>query len=496
LKNRDPRQIFSAANRVFGDDRFMTRFISSPAASADDVLARFAAAVRRTLFFKSAVTWLSVWLFAWGAAVLTMRATGFGAPYALSIAALGGLGCVIAAAYDARRRRPSLGALRAVIDSESGAGGLVMAADAADIGDWRERTPRLTAPRVVWRGGRPGGLLALALAFFLTSAFVPVRTAPFAAERKLEIAQDVARLDAQVDALRNEGALEPEKAESLRERLNRLNEDASGRDPAKTLEELDQIADSVKRAAERMAESQTRAAERLAQTQALAQALAADAETFDAKRTAEAMETLAALMESNVRERAALAKRLSPELRAALASGALNRERLQELASALAKESGDIGKSLQRLHKAGLIDGKTLRAGERAGKKADGDGLADFLAKNGSTLSVKEGLERWGSGGVSRGRGDAPLSWNDEPPDMRAKFQEKTLPPAVASALRESQALGVSQAAPQSEGTAPARAGALAGAAAGGGSAATHAILPKHRTAVRKYFERTAAPSP
>jgi hypothetical protein len=48
---------------------------------------------------------------------------------------------------------------------------------------------------------------------------------------------------------------------------------------------------------------------------------------------------------------------------------------------------------------------------------------------------------------------------------------------------------------PGKPGVGPAQSGALGGAAAGGGSANAGVVLPRHRGAVGRYFERPASPA-
>jgi hypothetical protein len=67
------------------------------------------------------------------------------------------------------------------------------------------------------------------------------------------------------------------------------------------------------------------------------------------------------------------------------------------------------------------------------------------------------------------------------------------LPPSARAALKESERVGVSSAEPQRDPKAgPPQTGSLGNAAAGGGSANSATVLPQHKAAVGRYFERTA----
>jgi hypothetical protein len=98
-----------------------------------------------------------------------------------------------------------------------------------------------------------------------------------------------------------------------------------------------------------------------------------------------------------------------------------------------------------------------------------------------------------GRGGVNEGPGAAQLQFGEKSSEEGFKFREEALPPSDLAALKESQSAGVSTTAPQKDksGGTP-QAGALAGAAAGGGSANAAGVLPQHRAAVGKYFDRPA----
>jgi hypothetical protein len=104
-------------------------------------------------------------------------------------------------------------------------------------------------------------------------------------------------------------------------------------------------------------------------------------------------------------------------------------------------------------------------------------------------MTVTEMMNSWGRGGVDRGRGDAPMTWTDRSSERGAKFKEQVLPSSL-SGLKDSELVGRSTGAPGIEKNGPQQAGALKGAAAGGGSAFTQTVLPRHRGAVNRYFQR------
>lgn len=82
------------------------------------------------------------------------------------------------------------------------------------------------------------------------------------------------------------------------------------------------------------------------------------------------------------------------------------------------------------------------------------------------------------------------MTWTDGTNEKDAKFKEKVLPPSAVAGLDDSQLVGLSASAPTADTSGVAAHGALNNAATGGGSAYTQTILPRHKGAVKRYFER------
>ena len=103
---------------------------------------------------------------------------------------------------------------------------------------------------------------------------------------------------------------------------------------------------------------------------------------------------------------------------------------------------------------------------------------------------VAGGKQEPGAGGISRGRGDAPMTWQDQTQTGGEKFKPVVIPPGGMDPS-ESQVTGISKTDPSSqEPGGPSESGALTNSKAGGGSGVTRRLLPKHRQAVSRYFER------
>jgi hypothetical protein len=87
------------------------------------------------------------------------------------------------------------------------------------------------------------------------------------------------------------------------------------------------------------------------------------------------------------------------------------------------------------------------------------------------------------------------MAWKDPTSDDGFKFKEEALPPSAVQALKDSIKIGtVGRSRPgPGPGTNPdgsASTGALDGAKTGDGSANTQVVLPRHRQAVERYFDR------
>lgn len=116
-------------------------------------------------------------------------------------------------------------------------------------------------------------------------------------------------------------------------------------------------------------------------------------------------------------------------------------------------------------------------AGSQAGQSAG----ASANAENG----------RPGSGGVTRGRGDAAISYGEQTSEEGFGFKEQVLPFSQLQTMRDSMLMGLSLGQPIEDlGRTPGAGGALKGNTSGGGEAAKHKVLPRHRSAVERYFSR------
>jgi hypothetical protein len=446
------------------------------------------------LVLRNALTALTIWAFLAGVAVLALRSLGVPA-----LPLLWGLTtlpiALVPAVVLAWRRLPNRAAVRAVLDHHSLCGGLLMAGAEVELGGWQKVLPGINLPRVQWRSTRAWSLLAGGVAFVMLGMLLPQGFAEMGSGPGLNIDKQKAKLEKQIDVLKEEAILEPRKAEDLKSKLDQLRREALGKEPVKTLDALDHLKDAVSKTAKEAAESTARKNETLGRGETLAEAMKKRSDQMSPKVSAEGMKELAKLMRKAAAENALVMHGLEmdEELKEALNATKLTPEQLEKLKGLLKDAKGDLANRLAKLCKADLIDAKDLELGEQAGE-CDSEGLMAYLKSEGASdeLGEEVGGDEGGRGGVTRGPGAAAMLWKDPTTEDGFKFKEEALPAAKLQALKDSKTSGLSAGAPQkgSEGG-PADSGALTGSATGGGSASTQVVLPRHRGAVERYFERS-----
>jgi hypothetical protein len=237
------------------------------------------------------------------------------------------------------------------------------------------------------------------------------------------------------------------------------------------------------------AQKLAKGAEDLGKSKSLAEALAEGNSGLDGRLATEAMKELSRMAEAAAAASAGMGEILNQNLLEGLEAGSLSSAQLKELAAALGKRRDDIARRIRKLYDAKLIDLVSLKKCEGACKDG-GEGLAAFLVENGENISVEEMMQVWANGAVTRGRADAPMTWTEGSNEQGAKFKEQTITPSAIAGFNDSQLVGRSVGAPVVEKGKSSQAGALSSASSGGGSAVTRPILPRHKGAVKRYFNR------
>ncbi len=400
-----------------------------------------------------------------------------------------GAACVAAAV--ALRSAPSVETCLAALDAASGAGGLFLSGMLPGAESWR--TPVAVQPQLVWRGQRLAGGVALAAVFCLAVVALPRTIFVRAHEERLAIASLIEQTGASVAQLEEARLLPPQAAAALSNELARLDRTGDASDPARVLEALDHIAAEIQRTAQEKAEALTgeRADMQAAQAMVDLLAEALNNDTAPADAFAGANELLSQFLAS---------ARLPPSVQSnllalALSGKAVSPASLKELSELLKRGEALSAEQVAKLCEMKLVDASACEGGGSCTTNgaACEAALARLLSEDGASSEAAQALvalcAKPGSGGVSRGRGDAMLTWTDPSTRESASFKEQTLRPGRLPRLEQSRLDGVSAAAPEvSETAASVTPGALGAEGAARGTTPQAVILPRHRETVKRFF--------
>lgn len=451
------------------------------------------------LSLRYALLFCAAWAFAWGSAVLALRAATDTAFDAMTWGAMGFAVAIAAAVSLAVRRLPRPAAVYAMLDNQAHCGGLLMAEQETDTSAWQDRVPHTQPPSIRWRSSRQLSLFLIAGLYLTTSFLIPQEYFNTYASSRLDIASQSDQLHEQIRALVEEKILDEKQAAEYEQQLEEIRKQADADDPIKTWEALDHMQEKLAHSAQEEATRDLAQKESLDEAQALAEALAHDAQQPSASLSPELAAAAATYLSEALKELSKESDWLKEALEQAgidpseFAEGPLSDEQLANLAAAIGSGRAGKNKGYRKLKDVKLIDAKLLEGLCKNGV-GDCESLIAFLCENGNCDALAECLgNRPGKGGVSRGRGDAAMTWQDPTSESGSKFKEQVLPMNDLSDLQQANLVGVSVDSPQLAD--PSQAGtsqsvALRNAQAGGGSASKQTVLPRHRQAVGRYFER------
>lgn len=339
------------------------------------------------------------------------------------------------------RRLPTEDQCRALLDSASRAGGLLLCADLPGADAWprpdaSELPPPLFRPARPLRVLLPAGLALCAAALLLSrSVFRSILPPP----PPPGLAPLVAQQEEKIEDLLARDILTPEEAEPLREWLESVAASAaSASDPA-LLEALDHLAETLDQKA-LPAESASAAGILPGDASTPPLSPQTDSLSPDAKKL---LDSLSALDPSN------------------------------PLCS-----TGDCGSTKEALEK--LLQEAKEAAEQCAQCQGQGEG-------GGEGEGTGEGS---GSGDVGKGPGHAPLSFGDPASTEGVTPDDHALRSSAPGAdLSDTTLIGITASEPgEAKPSAPSSGGALAPAGAADGTAHPAAVLPRHKEAVKAYF--------
>ncbi len=315
-----------------------------------------------------------------------------------TITSCGVLLAIIAALLTSRRRLPDWRWLLTWMDASQHGGGLFVTAMETDLGEWRPATP--TAKELPenppWKPVIPP--LLLSMAFLIGAQAIPISEKIMPKEHHLDVSDKVAELEEKVEFL-EESSLLPEKTvEELKESLEDLSSQNDAKDPGKTYELLDAVAKRLEYAAGMAYE--------------------------DLENEATAKETLSTMLQEILDKNAEESKSLA-ELAELCDQLSLSPEDMAKLMKEMPNQPQLSPEEIKKLIEKLKEQGKTAR--ELQGKLAE-KGLSHGQGKEGEEMeAMLMPIGMPGSGGISRGRGDAPLDMSGKTEDFTGTYKEEKL---------------------------------------------------------------------
>jgi hypothetical protein len=312
-----------------------------------------------------------------------------------------------------------------------------------------------------WRKLAP---LVPALAFLMAALLLPQRMPP---QGNGVLADDIAAdLTATLTELKQQELITPAEEKALEEEVERIRRDAQERVDASSWEAADALREKVAASLSEKQDAVKWAEESLGRYGAAAQTGVNPGSNSEAQ-SAELLNALEKLAKSGLLAGA-------PELQQLLKSGKLpaDAKSLGQLTAALAKHLAETK---------GRI-GDVARLGKESGR---------FNPSEFPVAGDRSGPDGGnpGTGGVNRGRADAPLTWGKESSPFD-RFKESALPPGGARNPDEWAPIAVLPGVPQESAQLSARSAARQYAASAGQAAWRRTLAPRHQRAVKKYFEK------
>ena len=376
-----------------------------------------------------------------------------------------------------------------------------MAAAEVDTRSWEAKAGTLALPSVQWNSGRVWLGNLLAAVFLTTCLLVPVKYASLISDPPLEISQQVEQLHEQIDVLESEYILPNTEAEVKREELDRIAEQASGFNPSKTWEALDQLLHTNEQLAQEEAKDALSKLKAINEASLLGKALEMLPEGLKNQNAMEeGLKQMGNLMQQLDKEGVLDPENFPAELQKAMDEAMKqmgngecpNPQQLQQFLKALKNNQGQLKNLAKQLAQKGLIPPDIADQFKPGQGGIDPGPLAELLRQHqGDFQELLEELggELGGNGGINRGPGHAPLLYGNNSSEEGAEFKEQKL--GLSTPLDKAKLAGVTITAPKvTGGEAILGKGALNTAQGGGGNALSAPVLPRHRGAVKRFFQR------
>ena len=459
--------------------------------------------------YRTLLRWSIVGLMVGGVVVLAIRFKGFNPQDVWEWFAGAWVIMAVAAFVQTYRKRPERGRLLAALDRQNNAGGLLMASGEADARSWENKMDTLQLPKVRWESGRSWIGMGIAVSFVAAALLVPIQYARLLAEPPLEISQQVERLREQIDVMEKERILPRDDADAKRQELDQIEKQASGFNPSKTWEALDNLQRNNQQLAQQVAAEAQSQIDAINEAALLGQALDMLPKNLQNQQALEqGLQMMGGLMEQLAQKGALDPSKLPPGLQKAaeeamkqIAKGGVpDAGQIAQMMKALEGNKGELMKMAQALAQKGLLPnpGDFFNQGQQPGQGGGQPGLNQMALEEllgqgpGGLAEIARELMQGqipGQGGITRGPGHAELGFTNKSDATGTDFQEQVL--GLSAPIQDAEILGVTVTAPEvTGGEAILGKGALDSAKAGRGNAITAPILPRHRGAVKSFFDR------
>jgi hypothetical protein len=457
----------------------------------DRAISRLLARVQMFAALDRLTRWTAIGLVAAGAVALMMRAgadaSATTAMWALVLVPVGMLVGVVLSLRD----RPAPDRVLALADARLSAGGALMTRLASSPTDDSALAASLDTLRPEIRVRDAAMTGAVGLVMTLGAILLPASLLP-AGPDQLDLSRQVEDLQQDIQSMEQLEVIEPDQAQQLEDALAEINERAMGQDPAASLEALDWARSRVEEHAQSAADMlENRGAEASALEAMAEEALSREGASQSelARSIGEALEAHLPASSLDDLSKSALEK-VAQSLKEASQNPGQCKAALESLKQQAGTCKGGSQASLSKLGELQLIDpsavsGASARAKEAreamrlalSQRRAAGDALAQCVGP--------------GTGDVSRGPGAAVLTWRDKDDEHASAFDSQRLDSASVD-VENSVSTGEVHRLPTENdlGDAGSSGGAIDASRPAAAQSSAVAPLPRHREAVRRYFDR------
>lgn len=454
-------------------------------------------------FLHRAANGFAIYLFVLGTIVLTVRlALPQFWPHVLWLTA-GALPVAGAAWWLAQKQMQPRRITVAMLDERLEAGGLLMTLEEQPNAEWTEQLRQFDGqwkqalPRILPK--RFASFLTVPIVFAIAVCFVPLREAQSTLVTPQEVAKEAtARLEQLKESLDQAQILKQEEKEQIQQEIEKIKQESKDTPLShENWETLDALQERLQlRVNEAAGKSQKyrNAVGRLANLGKGMDKLVSQQEQDQLEQDVEeAIDEL--IKKANTAEqklppgteaksKSALQKRLEQLVKNGKPQLPSDPKEREELLEQLKQELEKEKEKLDELREQARQRARENGAGEPGEGTEPGEGAGDGENQDGQP----------GAGGLTRGRGDADMTWGDETDAKKMKFKEVLLPPGFLDKPKDEIA-GIQFVAPNDDAPATAAKRALqSGKKSLGDATWERRLSPKHRNVVKQYFGNEKQP--